>query len=188
MAKVEGIEDFFRKIDAVEAAYNKLPNEVAAIAVRFSKNRFRDQAWLDRSREPWEPRAKRRKGRRSQTLLVYKGYLKRSVRKIHASHHLVVIGSNAAYAQIHNDGGTIKKTVMVSKHVVGSHKRKGYTRTRNGRKKRVKAKVIPSYTVSAHRRKMNVTIPARPFLMASYTLGKELINHIKNRFDEALNR
>ncbi len=188
MARVEGLKEFLRKIDQVEKAYNKLPNEVAAIAVKFSKDRFRDQAWLDRSREKWKPRASRRPGRRSQTLLVDKGYLKRSIRKISANHQLVVIGSDAAYAEIHNDGGTINKTVTVKQHVVKSHKRKAHTRQRKGRTERIKSKMIPSYSVGTHRRKMNLTIPARPFIGQSAALEKTLIDHMKNRFDKALNK
>lgn len=187
MSKVEGLREFMKKLDNVEKAFNKMPTELAAIAVRFSKERFRDQAWLDHTREPWDERKKRRKGRRSQTLLVDKGYLKRSIRKVYASKRYIIIGSDAPYAQIHNDGGTIKKTVTVGAHVVQAHKRKAYNmRTRNGRKVRVKAKQIASYNVGTHRRRMNTTIPPRPFLGSSYQLGQQLVNHIQNQFEEHL--
>jgi len=46
MSKVD-ISDFIRRLDALSNAYKKVPNEVAALAVNFSKERFREQAWLD---------------------------------------------------------------------------------------------------------------------------------------------
>ncbi len=48
------------------------------------------------------------------------------------------------YAQIHNEGGTINKTVTVKAH---SRKRKGR-----------------SENVKSHRRKMNTTLPKRQFI------------------------
>ncbi|MFV0378333.1 MAG: phage virion morphogenesis protein [Mangrovibacterium sp.] len=187
MSRVEGLDNFMRKLDQVEKAYNRMPTELAAIAVRFSKERFRDQAWLDYAREPWTARKQRRKGRRSQTLLVDKGYLKRSIRKVYASNRYIIIGTDAPYAQIQNDGGTIKKTVTVGAHTVKSHKRKAYTtRSRSGRKVRVKVKQIPAYNVKTHHRRMNTTIPARPFLSSSHQLGEQLIYHIQTRFEEYL--
>jgi len=189
MTEVKGVKEFFKKMDAVAAAYDKLPNEVAAIAVKFSKDRFRSQSWLDYTEKKWPPRVRRRKGkRRSQTLLVDKGYLKRSVRKIVANQNVVIIGSDAPYAQIQNDGGTIKETVTVSQHTRHEYKRKAYTRKRAGRTERIKSTIIKSHTVKSHRRKMNVTIPARKFLGQSNALEQQLVDHIKNRFDEALNK
>ncbi len=189
MTEVKGIKEFFRKMDAVAAAHDKLPNEIAAIAVKFSKDRFRSQSWLDYAEKKWPPRARRRKGkRRSQTLLVDKGYLKRSVRKIIANNQHIIIGTDAPYAQIQNDGGTIKETVTVSQHTRHSYKRKAHNRQRAGRTERIKATTIKSHVVKSHRRKMNITIPSRKFLGQSNALEQQLIGHVKSRFDEALNK
>lgn len=189
MTKVKGLQEFFRKMDAVAAAYDKLPNELAAIAVKFSKDRFRAQAWLDRTEQKWKPLARRRRGKkRSQTVLVITGRLKRSIRKVRADSHLIIIGTDAPQAQILNDGGTIKKTVSVKQHTVHSYKRKAHKRTIKGRTRRIKSTIIKTHSVAAHQRMMNVTIPARPFIGPSHTLESQLLNHAKDRFDEALKK
>ncbi len=190
MAQVKGLNEFFRKMDAVATAYNKLPNEVAAIAVKFSKERFRKQSWLDVVEDKWPVRKRRRKGgaRRSQTLLVDTGRLKRSIRKIHADNQVVIIGTDVPYAQIHNDGGTINKTVTVNEHKRAEHKRKAHSRTRAGRTEIIKSAIVKSHVIATHRRKMNTTIEARKFLGQSAALEQQLINHITNSFNEALNK
>lgn len=45
MSKVD-ISDFTRKLDALSNAYRKVPNEAAALAVNFSKERFRERHGL----------------------------------------------------------------------------------------------------------------------------------------------
>ncbi|MCF8337896.1 MAG: phage virion morphogenesis protein [Bacteroidales bacterium] len=190
MSKVKGFKEFSNKLERLNKTYKKLPNELAAISVKFSKERFRDQAWLDRAREKWPERKRRRPGtkKRSQTLLVDSGRLKRSVRKIHASVRRIIIGSDAPYAQIHNEGGTIDETVTVPKYTVRSHKRRSHTRKRAGRTERVRSTTVESHTVQTHKRKMNTKIPQRQFMGSSYTLATRLINHSKKRFDQTLKR
>jgi len=189
MSEVLGLRDFMRKMEAVSKAYDRMPNEIAAIAVKFSKDRFRDQAWLDTTRHPWKQRASSRPGkRRSQTLLVDKGRLKRSIRKISASPTRVVIGTDVAYAQIHNEGGTLNSVVTVRQHNVKSYRRKAYTRQRAGRSESIKAQNIRGHSVKTHQRKMNTRIPARPFIGQSEALERQLLTHIINRFEEAFNR
>ncbi len=178
MAKVD-ITEFTRKLDALTTAYSRIPNEVATIAVNFSKERFREQAWLDKTKHPWKPRKRKRRGgkNRSQTLLVDKGHLKRSIRKISATLDLVKVGTDVPYAQIQNEGGEIKETVTVK-----THTRKAHTRQREGRKK----EKVSSHTVKSHRRKMNVKIPARQFIGNSYALERRIYLHIASRFAKAL--
>ena len=112
------ISEFTRKLDALSKAYTKMPNEIAAIAVKFSKERFRSQAWLDQSSEAWKPRAKRREGgpKKSQTLLVNTGRLKRSIRKISANENNILIGTDVPYAQAQNDGFKGNVTQQVKSH------------------------------------------------------------------------
>lgn len=164
------ISDFIKKIDAINKACKALPNELAAIAVNFSKDRFRDRAWLDRTKESWKPRKQLRKGgkKRSQHLLVNSARLKRSIRKIYADQNIIIIGTDVEYAEIHNNGGIIKKIVNVKQHV-----RKAHTRKRKGRKNIS----VKSYVVKAHTRTMNLKIPQRKFLGDSYTLQRRLFLH-----------
>ena len=60
MAKVD-LRDFTRKIDALSKTYKTLPNEIAAVAVNFSKERFVNQSWLDQTKENWAPRKQLRR-------------------------------------------------------------------------------------------------------------------------------
>ena len=186
--RIVDISDFTRKLDSVLNTYKKLPTEIATIAVNFSKERFRDQAWLDTSKTKWKPRKTQRgrSGRRSQTLLVDTGRLKRSIRKIKATPDQVIIGTDVPYAEIHNEGGTINKTVSVKSHIIKSHRRKAHTRTRKGRSEKVKAQTVKAYTVKAHSRKMNLKIPSRRFMGKSYTLTRRIELHITARFMRAL--
>lgn len=182
------ISEFTRRLDAVLAAYKKLPAEIATVAVNFSKDRFRDQAWLDRGKEAWKPlkSPRTRKGRRSQTILVDTARLKRSIRKVKVTRQQIIIGSNEPYAKIQNEGGKINKTVRVKSHQVRSYRRKAHTRSRAGRTERIKAQTIKSYTVKSHARKMNTTIPSRRFMGVSYRLSNRIVTLTTIRFRNAL--
>lgn len=189
MADKPDISDFTRKLDAVLNTYKKIPTEIATIAVNFSKDRFHEQAWLDSTKEKWKPRAKKRgnsRSRQSQTLLVKTGRLKRSIRKIKATPDQVIIGTDVPYAQIHNDGGKINKTVTVKSHTIKTHTRKAHTRTRAGRTERIKAQTIKTHYIKSHKRKMNLIIPQRKFIGESFTLTKRIENHITASFMRAL--
>lgn len=170
--KPKGWITFVKQLDYISSVYKTLPNEVATIAVNFSKERFRSQDWYDTNRKQWEPRKRPRKGSktRSQTLLVDSGRLKRSIRKISANMKEVVIGTDVPYAQIHNDGGKLNKTVNVKTH---SRKR----RTRGG-----------STTVKSHTRRMNTTILQRQFIGESNRLEMELFLHIESKMSNALKK
>ncbi len=170
------MRDFTRKLEALSNASRKIPNTVAAIAVNFSKERFRDQAWLDQTKEVWKPRKRKRPGGRSQTLLVDTGRLKRSIRKISATPTQVVIGTDVPYAKAHNEGAKGTRTVSVK-----AHKRAAHSRSRKGRKE-----IVKSHTVSAHSRKQNFNLPARPFIGGSYTLSRRIELHIAAEFTRAL--
>lgn len=183
------INDFLRKVDAITKAYDRFPNEVAAIAVRFSKERFRQQDWLDESSHPWKKRKIYRKGKkRSQTLLVNTGRLKRSIRKISANSKQIVIGTDVPYAEIHNNGGTINASVTVKQHIIKAHQRKASSRVRAGRAETVKAHDVKQHSVQSHIRKMNLHIPARPFIGNSAALEQQIVDHLTNAFIEAFKK
>ncbi|MDR2806246.1 MAG: phage virion morphogenesis protein [Dysgonamonadaceae bacterium] len=176
------ISNFTRKLEALRKTYKNLPTEIAAIAVNFSKDRFVEQAWEDETKEPWKPRKRPRRGKtgkitKNQTLLVKTGRLKRSIRKISATENKIIIGTDVAYAQIHNEGGTITGTASVKAHQVKEH-----ARNRKGRKEKVKA-----HTVKAHTKKMNTRIPQRQFMGNSKALQNKIISHITAQFERALN-
>jgi phage gpG-like protein len=185
------LSDFTRKMSSLSRTYKTLPNEIAAVAVNFSKERFVSQSWLDSTKTKWEPRKRQRKGRGSQTLLVKTGRLKRSVRKILATETQIVIGTDVPYAQIHNDGGKINKVVAVKAHTrnkMGKVKRGTGVFNVRTRKERTRTKTekVGDIKVKAHTREMNTTIPQRQFIGESYTLTKRITNLIAARFMRAL--
>lgn len=190
MSEVIGLSSFIHTMQSLSGAYDRLPNEIAAIAVKFSKERFRDQAWLGTTRAPWKPRSRKRPGKkRSQTLLVDTGRLKRSIRKVSANRDRVIIGTDVPYAQAHNDGfkGPVRQRVRshtraLTKFGVTSRRQlKRSTAIEFGRVK------TGETTVRAYNRTIQQDIPARPFIGQSEALEKELIKHIINRSEEAFN-
>ena len=108
--------------NALHQTVRRLPAIIATEAVNFSKDRFREQNWVDTHTEPWKPRKRslsfgRGRGVRlekpGRAILVKSGKLKRSVRKIYISEKEIIIGSDVAYAKAHNDGfrGAVKQRV-----------------------------------------------------------------------------
>jgi phage gpG-like protein len=143
--------------------YSRFKELAAVEAVNFTKERFVRKTWVDRAPEAWPKR--KRKGRGS--LMVNSGRLKRSIRKLAVTQNSVTIGTDVPYAQIHNDGGTINKTVSVKQHSRKITKRARSQRTGRLTKKRVSNGTA---TVRAHTRKMNLKLPERRFIGESRML------------------
>ncbi len=140
--------DYLRKASALTKLYKKFPENAAIEAVKFSKDRFVRKNWVDKTAEPWDKRKKKAPG----SLMVGKGSgrLKKSIRKIKVTQNSVTIGTDVEYAQIHNEGGTIKAIANVRAH----------SRQRKGRSEKVRA----------HKRKMNTKMPKRQFIGESSML------------------
>lgn len=83
------------------------------------------------------------------SLMLRTSNLRRSVRS-QIQGNSIIFTSNTPYADIHNNGGEIKKTVTIKEY---------------SRKKAVKNKGKKGViTVKSHNRKMNITIPQRQFI------------------------
>ncbi|CAL2079082.1 Phage virion morphogenesis family protein [Tenacibaculum dicentrarchi] len=158
--------DFFEKLQRIDNKFflSKMTSEAGVIAVNFSKDRFRQKNWVDTSQEKWTPRKRKRAG----SILVKSSRLKRSIRKISEGKYYVLIGTDVPYAQIHNEGGTIKATARVRAH----------SRTRKGRNQPIKVK--------AHTRQMNTKIPKRQFLGESAVLALRLENHMYDKVTDEI--
>ncbi|MEO6176790.1 MAG: phage virion morphogenesis protein [Flavobacterium circumlabens] len=182
------MNEFIRMVDNLIKARKALPNEVAVLAVKFSKDRFREQAWLDNNKEPWKARKQRRAGgkRKSQTILVNTGRLKRSIRKVKADQNVVIIGTDVPYAEIQNNGGKITASANVRSYTKKAHSRKAHSRSRKGNVESVAAQNVASHRVKAHRRKMNTTIPQRQFIGNSAKLARDIEKLIVDRFEKAM--
>lgn len=158
--------------------YPTLPTRAATVAVNFSKERFRMQNWVDRTRQPWPPRKTTRKSARRNKgkVLVDTGRLMRSVRKISATPERAVIGTDVEYARIHNDGGKIDKVEQVKTHRVRT-----YTRKRQDRRETVR-----EHTVHAHARRVNMQMPQRRFIGQSAVLDRRIERMMQNELVKAI--
>ncbi len=149
---------FDGKIYKISRALDALPNRLAARAVLFSKNRFRQENWVDTSVEPWKKRNSipgESKKRARRGILRDTGRLMRSIRKIYVSRQMIIIGTDVPYAQVHNEG--FKGTVNVP-----SFKRK---RPDRSNKK-------GDITVKAHTKQLDIT--KRQFMGESQALLNRL--------------
>ncbi len=165
--------DFFEKLERIDKTYflNKTVEAAGVLAVNFSKRRFIHKNWKDKKTEAWKPRKRKNTG----SLMKVSGRLKRSIRKLAIGRFYVIIGTDAPYAQIHNEGGIIKERVKVRAH--------NRTRTLYAKRKRRKEgqsrytkKKVGSVTmhVRSHYRNMNVKIPKRQYMGNSHALAKHI--------------
>lgn len=156
---MSGLIQFSRMVDNLGRVYPLIPHKAAIIVVNFIKERFRDEAWLDSTKESWKPRKTTQSKRdRSRRILTDSGKLRRSARKdrVTATSAIVAIGGNGIdYAQIHNEGGEINTTANVRAH----------TRKRQGR----------TEVVRKHTRKVYLIIDKRQFIGNSLTLDKRIV-------------
>ncbi len=107
MADGVNISEFAKRINNLNKLYPRLPNLAATIAVKFSKDRFRAQNWVDTRTEPWPKRkenARQKRKNRGLAVLVKSGRLKRSIHKIRTTATLAVVGTDVPYAPYHNQG------------------------------------------------------------------------------------
>ena len=101
------ISEFAKRIENLNKLYPRLPNLAATVAVRFIKDRFRDQNWVSERTEPWPKRKEtlhQAKKNRGRAVLVKTGRLKRSIRKIRTTATLAIVGTDVPYAIYHNQG------------------------------------------------------------------------------------
>ena len=181
--------DFFAKLEKVSkhTFLRRMTAEVGIIAVNFSKDRFQFKNWIDKGGvEKWKPRQRNKRNDKG-SLLVRSGRLKRSIRKIITGDYYVMVGTDVPYAQIHNEGGEINKTVRVR-----GFQRKINIRARKidratGRVRKLK-KVIGQTLVNvrSHNRKMNLQMPKRQFLGDSEFLGKRIQMYMTHQIDKEL--
>lgn len=160
-------DNIINRLNKLSKAIDRMPQRAAVIAVNFTKERFTRRNWVNASRRPWE---KRKNEKVRGSLMSRTGRLKRSIRKISVGRERIVIGTDVPYAEIHNEGGTINKTVTVREH---SRK---ISRGRKGGRA----------TVASHYRKMNVTMPQRQFIGESAVLMRRVERMIEKDLKNAL--
>lgn len=115
--------------------------------------------------------------RKGAAVLIKSGYLRRSIRITHQSQEMVAVGTSAPYAQIHNEGGKVKKEVYVP-----AFKRRGYKRKTQSGTQQVKP-----HNVQGHNRQLNLNMPKRQFLGHSPDLMKSIERKYLRAIDKIVN-
>lgn len=181
-SRVEFRGDFLERLKQVNKAafLNRSMSKVAILAVNFSKERFVQKNWLSNRREPWQGRKRPARG----SILVKSGRLKRSIRKLAQGNYYVYIGTDDPKAQIHNEGGTINKTVTVRAHP----RKKEAKRTRNAQGRYERRGAATTHQVKSHRRRMNIKMPKRQFLGDSAILNRRIERFLSAELNTEINR
>lgn len=153
--------DLPRILKQLKELERNMPTVIGNEAVNFFKDRFRKQQWLDSSTEAWAPRSTRSETRKrdkkaGRALLVDSGRLRRSIRILAKLAGYVKVGTDVPYAQMHNEGLTVNKTVTVKQHQRKNRKAKGMA------------------TVKSHPRRMNLTMKRRQFMGKSQWLENRI--------------
>lgn len=161
----------------------KLPKKLGQAAETHFRNSFKRQGFTDKALVKWPARAKppmtRRGKAKPHTILYNHGLLRNSVRLVrHTWNDIQVVagGQHVPYARIHNEGGTITKTVSVRAFDRRAHMAK----TKAGMRMRKEAKV------RAFTRRMNTVIPKRQFMGDSYVLRQKMRETITKTIVESL--
>lgn len=182
------LNEFDALVRRISSVMRVIPSRAATVAVNFTKERFRQQNWLDVSPDPWERR--KRKPRETRTdrrhVLIKSGRLMRSIRKITANSDRSIIGTDVEYAAAHNDGLTIQATQNVGSHQVRSYRRRAHERTRNGRVESVSSANVSAHNVRSHRRNVNFKMPQRKFLGTSAVLTGKIETMMQNEINNAI--
>lgn len=182
-----------RQLSALEANIKKvlitLPVKAGNVAVNFSLENFRRQGFLGHTFQPWRSRKNPTKWgqapvRNGRSLLVLTARLRRSVRITRTGSDGVLVGSDVPYASVHNDGMRMGQIQQVKAHTrsISTVAKVTSIKSRRTTSKRVHAQ---SVQVSAHTRKVNQNIPARPFLKESPYLTAQLSRMVAAEFLKA---
>lgn len=142
-------------------------------AVNFFLDRFKQQAWLGNTLQPWRARRKGAK-RPGRAILIDSGRLRRSIRITQITNGIVKIGTDVPYAKAHNNG--FKGIVNVPAHTRNKYtkERLGTGRfTKTGKERtRLVIRAAGATTVKAHTKRVN--LPARKFMGNSPYLTTQL--------------
>lgn len=176
------IPNFKAASDKVRKLFGRtLPLLIGSEAEKHFKESFRKQGFTDGSLKAWPARKLAgTKKKYSSGILIASGNLKRSIRVIQNRDGIVWISAgnqHVPYARIHNEGGTISKTVTIREHKrqITKKMKVGSSSLKTKKSTSRKRKVTTGYaTVHQHKRKMNLTIPQRQFMGESRMLNAEI--------------
>ncbi len=176
----------------IAKAHEKIVAIAAAEALRFYKQRFVEQNFVDNSTQTWKPT----KGRKA---LSKTGTLKRSVRIINiansSTNTTIKIGTSEKYAQIHNQGGKITITPKMRKffwakfaELSGAQSKDKKGRTRNNNRNRTISEQAQLFKALALTKKKTITIAKRQFIGHSAQLEKQLNRLIQAKLSQIISQ
>jgi phage gpG-like protein len=131
---VHGLNKYYDLLDRVSRTIDTLPRRAATEAVNFSKERFKQQNWVDTATHPWKKRKPiKSESRRSsqRAILVKSGRLRRSIRTTYVDKDMAKIGTDVPYARIHNEGFRGRVSQRVRAHTRNGHKVESFNRVIN---------------------------------------------------------
>ena len=165
-----------RKPDEVPdfiAVATKLKKDVVSYssvtALNFFGDSFQKQGFTNGSFEPWQKRTN--DDRPGGAILVKSAYLRNSLKIFERSIEKIVFGSNAAYAQIHNEGGTLSVTLTPKARKFFWFM---YYTTNDARYK---------WMALSKKERLAIKIPKRQFIGHSETLMSDLETWLKNEIE-----
>lgn len=142
--------------------------------VNFFQNSFYNQGWTDEGFEAWQQRANDVDPGRK--ILIKSAFLSNSIQVFNANKERIVFGSDAEYAEIHNNGGVVSIPITAKSRKYFWFM---YMETNNSMWKALALTKKESITI---------TIPKRQFIGESATFMRQLdtwlLNTIKTRFKQ----
>ena len=164
------IPDFY---NIAKKLLKDIPRHVGVTATNFFVESFHKQGFTDESFEPWQKR-NAPDSRPGGAILTDTAQLRNSIHVLNSNESQITIGTYAAYAKIHNEGGTI--TLPITKKM-----RKYFwymfKETQNSKWK---------WMALTKKNTMKITFPKRQFIGESKILMDNLetwlINEIEKRF------
>jgi phage gpG-like protein len=133
-------------------------NIAAVEGLHFFQDSFDNQGFTDVVLEPW----KQKKQADGYKILLQTGFLKNSLQVFDKNEKRIVFGSDAEYAEIHNEGGTIQitNTARAKRFFWFMYKATGQMQWK--------------YMALSKKPHFNIKMPKRQFIGESQTLLKKL--------------
>lgn len=118
MSNQQNIDIFFQNfLHRVEAVNERLPGIIGTEVINSALDNFKDESFFG---EKWPARKDKKKNTRK--LLVKTGQLQRSPRIVRSQPGLVRVGSDVAYAAVHNNGEEINRAARSETFIRNRHK------------------------------------------------------------------
>ena len=179
----KGIPYSFDKVrKQMHSNYARIMPAVAEIAVNFFQDRFRAEAWTDRSAKRWAQRKNKDKNKNKRGILIKSGQLRNAIRPDIISTNLVQISNRKPYAAVHNQG--FKGVVHVRPH---DRKIKGRVTVQNIETRRSSTRKTTTGIAKVKGHSRRVDMPQRQFMGNSEAMERKFDRLIINLIEKSFN-